>query len=136
MPRYDTPYPSLRRVKEVTYAARKANYFRNEPAAIRDEWPSLVRATNAVQQILATGKYDGAIWNEGSPRLLHPGEEAHTPKPCMNSLQTHRWREADSNFQFLDEVQHFTPPRRHSSFSASSRNASGTERKAPNATEA
>src|SRR5215467_1718369 len=30
----------------------------------------------------------------------------------------------------------FIPPRRHSSFSASSRNASGTEREAPNATEA
>ena len=29
--------------------------------------PSLARATNAVQQILASGKYDGAVWTEGSP---------------------------------------------------------------------
>ena len=31
--------------------------------------PSLARATNVVQQILASGKYDGAIWTEGSPRI-------------------------------------------------------------------
>jgi L-asparaginase len=29
--------------------------------------PSLARATNMVQSILAGGKYDGAIWTEGSP---------------------------------------------------------------------
>lgn len=28
---------------------------------------TLARATNAVQAILATGKYDGAVWTEGSP---------------------------------------------------------------------
>jgi hypothetical protein len=31
--------------------------------------PSLAGATNTVQEILATGKYDGAIWTEGSPRI-------------------------------------------------------------------
>jgi hypothetical protein len=31
--------------------------------------PALARATNAVQRILASGKYDGAIWTEGSPRI-------------------------------------------------------------------
>ncbi|MBV8936118.1 MAG: asparaginase [Alphaproteobacteria bacterium] len=31
--------------------------------------PALARATNAVQQILASGKYDGAVWTEGSPRI-------------------------------------------------------------------
>jgi hypothetical protein len=31
--------------------------------------PGLARATNAVQRILASGKYDGAIWTEGSPRI-------------------------------------------------------------------
>ena len=31
--------------------------------------PTLARATNAVQQIVASGKYDGAIWTEGSPRI-------------------------------------------------------------------
>ena len=30
---------------------------------------ALARATNAVQQILESGKYDGAIWTEGSPRI-------------------------------------------------------------------
>ena len=31
--------------------------------------PALARITDAVQEILASGKYDGAIWTEGSPRI-------------------------------------------------------------------
>jgi L-asparaginase len=31
--------------------------------------PALARVANAVQQILASGKYDGAVWTEGSPRI-------------------------------------------------------------------
>ncbi|MFL5266705.1 MAG: asparaginase domain-containing protein [Stellaceae bacterium] len=31
--------------------------------------PALARVTNSVQQILASGTYDGAIWTEGSPRI-------------------------------------------------------------------
>jgi hypothetical protein len=31
--------------------------------------PALARATNAIQKILSGGKYDGAIWTEGSPRI-------------------------------------------------------------------
>ena len=31
--------------------------------------PALARAANAVQQILSSGKYDGAIWTEGSPSI-------------------------------------------------------------------
>ena len=31
--------------------------------------PGLARATNMVQRILASGRYDGAIWTEGSPRI-------------------------------------------------------------------
>jgi L-asparaginase len=29
----------------------------------------LARITNMVQQVLASGRYDGAIWIEGSPRI-------------------------------------------------------------------
>jgi L-asparaginase len=52
--------------------------------------PSLARATNAVQEILASGKYDGAIWTEGSPRIEETiserGRRADMPPPpCSRS---------------------------------------------------
>jgi L-asparaginase len=31
--------------------------------------PALARLTNEVQRVLATGRYDGAIWTQGSPRI-------------------------------------------------------------------
>ncbi|MGH7319810.1 MAG: asparaginase domain-containing protein [Candidatus Rokuibacteriota bacterium] len=31
--------------------------------------PALARLTNSVQRVLATGRYDGAIWTQGSPRI-------------------------------------------------------------------
>jgi L-asparaginase len=50
---------------------RGADFFPYKPAHLGASTPrpSLARATNAVQQILASGKYDGAIWTEGSPRI-------------------------------------------------------------------
>jgi hypothetical protein len=50
---------------------RGVDFFPYKPAhlAASPPRPSLARATNAVQQILASGKYDGAIWTEGSPRI-------------------------------------------------------------------
>jgi L-asparaginase len=50
---------------------RGVDFFPYKPAhlAASTPRPSLARATNAVQQILASGKYDGAIWTEGSPRI-------------------------------------------------------------------
>ena len=50
---------------------RGADFFPYKPAhlAVSVPRPGLARATNAVQQILASGKYDGAIWTEGSPRI-------------------------------------------------------------------
>jgi L-asparaginase len=50
---------------------RGADFFPYKPAhlAAAVPRPGLARATNAVQQILASGKYDGAIWTEGSPRI-------------------------------------------------------------------
>jgi hypothetical protein len=49
---------------------RGADFFPYKPSHLSAS-PSrrhLARATNAVQRILASGKYDGAIWTEGSPR--------------------------------------------------------------------
>src|SRR6201993_2584063 len=50
---------------------RGADFFPYKPPhlAASVPRPALARATNAVQQILAGGKYDGAIWTEGSPRI-------------------------------------------------------------------
>jgi L-asparaginase len=50
---------------------RGADFFPYKPAhlAASTPRPSLARATNAVQKILASGNYDGAIWTEGSPRI-------------------------------------------------------------------
>ncbi|MBV8131246.1 MAG: asparaginase [Alphaproteobacteria bacterium] len=50
---------------------RGADFFLYKPPHLAASAPrnALARATNAVQQILASGKYDGAIWTEGSPRI-------------------------------------------------------------------
>ena len=50
---------------------RGADFFPYKPVhlAASVPRPGLARATNAVQRILASGKYDGAIWTEGSPRI-------------------------------------------------------------------
>jgi L-asparaginase len=50
---------------------RGVDFFPYRPAHLSASTPrpALARATNAVQQILASGKYDGAIWTEGSPRI-------------------------------------------------------------------
>jgi L-asparaginase len=50
---------------------RGADFFPYKPAhmAASVPRPGLARGTNAVQRILASGKYDGAIWTEGSPRI-------------------------------------------------------------------
>ena len=50
---------------------RGVDFFPYKPAHLSASAPrsALAQATNAVQQILASGKYDGAIWTEGSPRI-------------------------------------------------------------------
>jgi L-asparaginase len=50
---------------------RGVDFFPYKPAHLSTSTPrpALARATNAVQQILASGKYDGAVWTEGSPRI-------------------------------------------------------------------
>jgi hypothetical protein len=50
---------------------RGVEFFPYKPPHLAASAPrsALARATNAVQQILASGNYDGAIWTEGSPRI-------------------------------------------------------------------
>jgi L-asparaginase len=50
---------------------RGVDFFPYKPAHLSASTPrpALARATNAVQHILSSRKYDGAIWTEGSPRI-------------------------------------------------------------------
>ena len=57
--------------EDIPPERRGADFFPYKPVhlAASVPRPGLARATNAVQHILASGKYDGAIWTEGSPRI-------------------------------------------------------------------
>src|SRR5215470_8193504 len=56
---------------DIPHERRGIDFFPYKPRHLAASAPrsALARATNAVQQILASGKYDGAIWTEGSPRI-------------------------------------------------------------------
>jgi L-asparaginase len=56
---------------DVPPERRGVDFFPYKPPHLAASAPrsALARATNAVQRILASGKYDGAIWTEGSPRI-------------------------------------------------------------------
>lgn len=54
---------------DIAPETRGVNFFPYRPGYLRKEPPmgALARLTNVVQQALASGKYLGAIWLEGSP---------------------------------------------------------------------
>jgi hypothetical protein len=54
---------------DIAPGTRGVNFFPYRPGYLRKEPPmaALARVTNVVQQALASGKYLGAIWLEGSP---------------------------------------------------------------------
>jgi L-asparaginase len=54
---------------DIPEERRGVNFFPYKPyhLAASPPRPSLARAANMVQEILASGKYEGAIWTEGSP---------------------------------------------------------------------
>jgi hypothetical protein len=56
---------------DIARECRGVDFFPYKPPhlAASAPRPALARIANAVQQILANGKYDGAIWTEGSPRI-------------------------------------------------------------------
>jgi len=58
-------------VGEIAPERRGVDFFPYKPPhlAASAPRPALARITNMVQEILASGKYDGAIWTEGSPRI-------------------------------------------------------------------
>jgi L-asparaginase len=72
---YTNGLPAERRTDtgagDIPPERRGVDFFPYKPAHLAASTPrsALARATNAVQEILASGKYDGAIWTEGSPRI-------------------------------------------------------------------
>jgi L-asparaginase len=56
---------------DIPSERRGIDFFPYKPRHLAASAPrnALARATNAVQQILASGEYDGAVWTEGSPRI-------------------------------------------------------------------
>jgi hypothetical protein len=56
---------------DIPSERRGVDFFPYKPPHLAASAPrtALARATNAAQQILSSGKYDGAIWTEGSPRI-------------------------------------------------------------------
>jgi L-asparaginase len=72
---YTNGLPAERRTDtgagDISPERRGVDFFPYRAAHVAASTPrsALARATNAVQEILASGKYDGAIWTEGSPRI-------------------------------------------------------------------
>jgi hypothetical protein len=95
---------------------RGVDFFPYKPPHLAASAPrtALARATNAVQRILASGKYDGAIWTEGSPRI----EETiywfnlliDTPVPiCGNAAQRpHGMISNDGPKNIVDSVDYIS----------------------------
>jgi L-asparaginase len=95
---------------------RGTDFFPYKPPHIAASAPraALARATNLVQEILASGRYDGAIWTEGSPRI----EETiywfnlllDTPLPiCGNAAQRpHGMISNDGPKNIVDSVDYIT----------------------------
>ena len=56
---------------DIAPEQRGRNFFPYKPyhLSAAPSREALARATNAVQRILASGRYDGAIWTEGSPNI-------------------------------------------------------------------
>ncbi len=76
--------------------------------------PALARITNTVQKILSSGKYDGAIWNQGSPRIEETLYWLHllldTTRPlCGNAAQhTHGEIGSDGPKNIVDSVAYIS----------------------------
>lgn len=72
---YTKGLPASRRTDvgagDIPPERRGVDFFAYKPvhARISSPRPGLARAANAVQRILASGEFDGAIWTEGSPSI-------------------------------------------------------------------
>jgi L-asparaginase len=67
--RTDTPLPGAD--GDISPERRGREFFPYKPVHIEASPPrsALAKATNDIQRILSSGKYDGAIWTQGSPRI-------------------------------------------------------------------
>lgn len=73
---------------------------------------SLARITNMTQEIMASGKYDGAIWTQGSPRIeetlywLNLVIDTHLPICGNASLRYHGQNSADGPQNIVDSADY------------------------------
>jgi L-asparaginase len=101
---------------DIAPEKRGVDYFPYRPGYLRKEPPmaALARVTNAVQRALATGKYLGAIWLEGSPFVEETTYWLNllidTPMPiCGNSSQRpHGALANDGDRNIVDSVEYIT----------------------------
>ena len=101
---------------DIPSEVRGRDFFPYRPVHISASppMPALARITNFVQRVMATGRYEGAIWTQGSPRI----EETmywfnlliDTPAPlCGNAAQRpHGEVSADGPKNLIDSVDYIT----------------------------
>ena len=88
------------------------DFFTYLPVAEAPAMPTLARLTNAVQAALATGRYDGAIWLEGSPTTEETtywlGLLIDTTVPIIgnSSQRTHGMLSNDGDRNIVDSVDY------------------------------
>lgn len=93
---------------------RGRNFFPYKPRHLSaaPPRPALARVTNEVQTILASGKYDGAIWTQGSPNIEDSAYWFNllidTPLPivCNAAQRPHGEISADGSRNILDSLRY------------------------------
>ncbi len=113
--RSDTPLPG-ESGGDIAPETRGADFFYYRPyhLAVSPPRPSLALMTNRVQQILDSGRYEGAVWTQGSPRIEETmywfGLLLDTTLPvCGNAAQrAHGQISNDGPKNLVDSVDYLT----------------------------
>lgn len=117
---YTKGLPASKRTDEgegdIAPEVRGRDFFCYRPYHI-NAWPtrhSLARLTNAVQKVMSSGRYDGAVWTEGSPSIEETSYWLNllidTTLPlCGNAAQrAHGMISSDGAKNIVDSVEYLT----------------------------
>ena len=105
---------SVRATSRRKSAARTSSPTSRITSEMRRRDPALASLTNAARRILASGKYDGAIWTQGSPqieesRLLAQPRDRHHDPLCGNAAQRPQGEISnDGPTNIVDSVEYIT----------------------------
>ncbi|MBX5491672.1 MAG: asparaginase [Chloroflexi bacterium] len=99
---------------DIPPEVRGQDFFPYTPRHLQASPPraALARLTNAVQRVLATGRYDGAIWTQGSPRIEETTYWLNllidtTVPICGNASQRkHQMLSNDGDRNLVDSVEY------------------------------